>query len=1391
MSNGGYKGASPARETSPEQYPGVWELTEQFQAQADGNWPFQETDSAPKSLRFDGSSSNLEKTFNGSGARTSWTWSCWLKRGRMDLGRQVVFGSYNAADDSTWLEFGLDNTTAYFTTNSIAGGAGEAFRDPAAFYHYFANFDGTTFKIFINNVEVLTTTALSGTRGIAGPYRHRIGQSPADHAGNIRYFDGVMAECHFIDGQVLSPSDFAFYDGQGIWQPKRFTGDYSSGPVYSNFLTSSGSFATVSEGPHKAFDGIATTASRTKGTQDAILTFDISSFGFTGLFELWSQNSGAEFSIDGGSNWSAVGNNVWTTVSSDISAVSTIQMRPSSGARMKVSAFKSQGKLLLDASVGRNSFHLDFSDGVKDQSGLSNDWTANNVSIFSGSAESRIWETSDTGWTIASGGGSAVKTQDNYHDLFTGLLEPGKIYAFTTAWQNGDDNGGWWFGDSNSLSLSGTHPNQGRGTNSLGQRGRSASPANDTAGAYGTFLAPNGLSTASDSNLSGFQNINPYGTTSIDWVVDRTTNKVWAKPSSNSTWVKGGNPSDGSSTPTFHLPATGDLYFGFNQNSSMSSPGATITSFSFTPTDRADDIFVDSPVNGNEASTGAGGERRGNYCCLNPLDAVATTTRNGNLTAVGNTSTAGVTGSIGVSSGKWYFEMTAGSDKDIAGIWPTSKPISGFPGSTADSYGYFGSGVSLWSGSGYTYGSSFSAGDIIGVALDLDNGSLVFYKNNVSQGTAFTGLVGGFRPAIRAGRDDTASTANVNFGQHSFSYAPPAGYSPLATSFLPEPTIKRGDEAMDAVLYSGNGASTQTIAGLKFSPDLTWQKIKNQAGDHGLTDIVRGVADGYLQSEGTDQPTGNSTNGVSEFTSDGFKAAGSFNSNNNNWVTWAWSAGNSTTTIAAGGLNSSAYDQSQTWSSSLTSTQTFNLATTRAFDGDATNSTLAATANATNANILFTKTFTNVTKLRVYMDHATSYRVRINGGTWHTDSSLGASSNASWRDLTPIIPANGTVNSIESDTGGQNNGVNWSAVEVNGRLLVDAINDSQTWSNGLTGLSNSTITNPANGFDTDESSYADSTAGFTLDLSGHTFGTGAHTIEVKSGGATSFSVNGSTSLTDPGGGGAKVWTGTHTGELTSLASSATGASVYYIKIDGKYLANPGQNYVTNAPSIPTTVRARPEAGFSIMSYEASGTAGATVAHQLGKAPEFMICKNRDHGQNWFMFHKTVGAGGGFNFNIDTSAYTTDTGYWNGDDPTNYVVNLGNYHGAFGTHDYVLYAWTSVKGYSSFGSYEGSNTNLPFIYTGFSPRWILIANMDNVNDFVIYDTARDANNQSSSVLAANSNNGEGSYSSGYELDILSNGFRIRTSSSGAINQNQHTHVYAAFASHPFASNARAR
>ena len=76
------------------------------------------------------------------------------------------------------------------------------------------------------------------------------------------------------------------------------------------------------------------------------------------------------------------------------------------------------------------------------------------------------------------------------------------------------------------------------------------------------------------------------------------------------------------------------------------------------------------------------------------------------------------------------------------------------------------------------YGATFTTNDVIGVALDMDSGTLTFYKNNTSQGTAFTGLSGSFFPAFSG---QTSDSAAVNFGQRPFSYTPPTGYVALNT----------------------------------------------------------------------------------------------------------------------------------------------------------------------------------------------------------------------------------------------------------------------------------------------------------------------------------------------------------------------------------------------------------------------------------------------------------------------------------------------------------------------------------------------------------------------------------------------------------------------------------
>lgn len=168
-----------------------------------------------------------------------------------------------------------------------------------------------------------------------------------------------------------------------------------------------------------------------------------------------------------------------------------------------------------------------------------------------------------------------------------------------------------------------------------------------------------------------------------------------------------------------------------------------------------------------------------NYCVLNPLVTPATTTIiNGNLGMSGYTPYSSATGSLGVSSGKWYFEFVAQFNA-MSGITGTPNG-SYYPGQASNSYAWdFANATKYSNNTGASYGAATSAGDIVGVAFNLDSGSITFYKNNVSQGVAYTFTPSGFYfPVVRNG--DTVNTS-VNFGQQPFVYTPPSGYLALNT----------------------------------------------------------------------------------------------------------------------------------------------------------------------------------------------------------------------------------------------------------------------------------------------------------------------------------------------------------------------------------------------------------------------------------------------------------------------------------------------------------------------------------------------------------------------------------------------------------------------------------
>jgi hypothetical protein len=303
---------------------------------------------------------------------------------------------------------------------------------------------------------------------------------------------------------------------------------------------------------------------------------------------------------------------------------------------------------------------------------------------------------------------------------------------------------------------------------------------------------------------------------------------------------------------------------------------------------------------------------------------------------------------------------------------------------------------------------------------------------------------------------------------------------------------------------------------------------------------------------------------------------------------------------------------------------------------------------------------------------------------------------------------------------------------------------------------------------TDHALY-DAVRGATLDLVSNS--TAAETTQTQ--GLTAFNSNGFS--------------------VGTLAKVNTSSATY-----AAWAWDAGTSTVTNtAGSITSQVRANASAGFSVVTYTGTGSAGATVGHGLGVQPQFLIIKCRDTAgdPSWIVSHTAIGLGSGRLILNGTQANST-TGaatLWNSTAPTSSVFSLGDYSSVNGsTLRFVAYCFAPVAGYSAMGSYVGNgSTDGVFVYTGFRPRWVMIKASSSTGDWYIIDTARDTYNLSGKSLQANSSNAEPSIGGSFSMtdDILSNGFKLRDAGSGS-NGSGVTYVYAAFAENPF-QYARAR
>ena len=228
--------------------------------------------------------------------------------------------------------------------------------------------------------------------------------------------------------------------------------------------------------------------------------------------------------------------------------------------------------------------------------------------------------------------------------------------------------------------------------------------------------------------------------------------------------------------------------------------------------------MIDTPQN----STG------GNFCTLNPLFKYwGTSVVNVSTYTEGNTQLNcsgpygfGV-GTFSVGSGKWYWEIAGITDNQTTiGAWKEEGlEYTNVLFHTLWNYRYYGNNGIVYNDNGNTVQtySTYTTGDVISCALDMDNGKIFFAKNGTWQGSsdpaagtnpAATANLTDGKPWVPAFTADSSQSVKVNFGQDSsfsgsetaqgntdgngngdFYYTPPTGYLALCSNNLSDPSI--------------------------------------------------------------------------------------------------------------------------------------------------------------------------------------------------------------------------------------------------------------------------------------------------------------------------------------------------------------------------------------------------------------------------------------------------------------------------------------------------------------------------------------------------------------------------------------------------------------------------
>ncbi len=198
------------------------------------------------SLRFnDDDSAYLSKVLTTPTDANKYSLSMWGKLGNIE--NMFLFGAGTSTSNNTYIRLYSGASQAILWETDVSASdqwfvrSNALLRDPSAWYHLMFVMDSSQSglanqaKIYINGE--LASTSVSGTRST--DYTNTADTHYIGRSATADYYDGLMAEVNFVDGQALTPSDFGETDATyGHWKPKAYAGTYGTNGFYLDFKTS-------------------------------------------------------------------------------------------------------------------------------------------------------------------------------------------------------------------------------------------------------------------------------------------------------------------------------------------------------------------------------------------------------------------------------------------------------------------------------------------------------------------------------------------------------------------------------------------------------------------------------------------------------------------------------------------------------------------------------------------------------------------------------------------------------------------------------------------------------------------------------------------------------------------------------------------------------------------------------------------------------------------------------------------------------------------------------------------------------------------------------------------------------------------------------------------------